>query len=47
MSMRLGKFLARYKMLSAYPMGNVHSKKNALMYRASHSVNHKKINMGI
>lgn len=38
-SMPLGEFPAGYKVLLACPMGYIHSKRNALMYRTLHSVN--------
>lgn len=37
--MPLGEFPAGHKVLLACPMGYIHSKRNALMYRTSHSVN--------
>lgn len=38
-SMPLEEFPAGHRVLLACPMGYVHSKKSALMYRTSHSVN--------
>lgn len=43
----LGKLPAGYKVPSACPMSYVHSEKNELMYRTSHFVNPKKINLDI
>lgn len=38
-SVPLGEFPAGYKVLLACPVGYIHSKRNALMYRTFHSVN--------